>query len=123
MIWSHLQQTLRVDVLLVLSIVVSTALNHCQLLLLAAAGQLDQYQQVPVLPSQTFRSMNCNTCSATTFLLYETYNVLMTRANGILLAVTLGLVSIFNNSQCVSQSAVPGHNLSCQDTDVFSTTC
>ena len=43
------------NVLLVLSIVVSTALDHCQLLLSATASQLDQFRQDPVLQSQTFR--------------------------------------------------------------------
>ena len=43
------------NVLLVLSIVVSTALDCCQLLLSATASQLDQFRQDPVLPSQTFR--------------------------------------------------------------------
>ena len=68
MIWSHLQtnSSCRSNVLMVLSIVVSTALDNCQLLLLATAGQSDQYRQVPVSPSQTF--VDCNTCSATTFV-------------------------------------------------------
>ena len=67
MIWCHLQQTLHVDqnVLLVLSIVVSTALDNW-LLLSATAGQLDQFRQDPVLPSQNI-SVDCNSCSATTF--------------------------------------------------------
>ena len=32
--------------------------------------------------------------------------------------MTLGLVSLFSNSQCVSHFAALRHNLSCQDTDV-----
>ena len=43
------------NVSLVLSIVVSIALDCCLLLLSATASQLDQLRQDPVLPSQTFR--------------------------------------------------------------------
>ena len=45
MVWSHLQQTLRVDQTCYwcCRLVVSAALDYCQLLLLATAGQLDQY--------------------------------------------------------------------------------
>ena len=50
----------------------------------------------------------------------------MTRADELWLAMTFWLVRIVHwssNSQCVSHSAAFCHNLSCQDTDVFSTTC
>ena len=50
----------------------------------------------------------------------------MTRADELWLAMTFWVVRIVHwssNSQCVSHSAAFCHNLSCQDTDVFSTTC
>ncbi len=50
----------------------------------------------------------------------------MTRADGIWLAMTSWLVRIVHwsgNSQCVSHSAALWHNLSRQDSEVFSTTC
>ena len=42
---------------------------RCSLHLSTTADQLDHFPQDPVLPFQTFRelSVNCNTCSATTF--------------------------------------------------------
>ena len=109
----------RSTVLLVLSIVVSTALDHCQLLLLPTAGQLDQCRQAPVLRSQTFRRLQ----HLLRYHFYKIiiYNVLMTRADGICLAMTLGLVSTFSKSQCVSHFDALRHNLSREDSDVFNT--
>ena len=50
----------------------------------------------------------------------------MTRADELWLPMTFWVVRFVHwssNSQCVSHSAALCHNLSCQDTDVFSTTC
>ena len=60
MIWSHLQQTLCVDqskywCCRLWRRLLSSAFNCCQLLSLATADQLDQYPQVPVPLSRTFR--------------------------------------------------------------------
>ena len=104
MIWESLSKknsSWRSNVLLAQSIVVSTALDSCQLLILATASQLDQYRQVPVLPSQAFRG------SATTFILAMQYtNVMMTRADELWLVMNFldswELFSWSSNSQCVS---------------------
>ena len=127
LIWSHLQQTLRVN---------QTCYWYCRLwcrLLSTIASCFSRLLQVNWISSAkilSFRprhSVDCNSCSATIFKLFcskkfKWWRVLM-NSDSRWLSESWDFVHWSSNSQCVSHSAALCRNLSCQDTDVFSTTC